>query len=549
MDKKQDIGAAIKNKLENYSQAPANADVLWDNIASQLDDESSGGRVLPFWLRTGSAVLVGAIALISIWYIATDSGSSDTDNPIQVTQTDIIEAGQDKNSDADNFNKQQVVDNTNESNVTESTNSATTNANQLEVTTTDQQEVVSSESKSSIASETNPDNTEGVANSANSVGTTTTATSTGQNSVTNTNAIVSANTSGNTSANTSNTSTTSGNTPAAKQDASTTATTTSSTSYNVPYSNSVNTNTTGTPSGFYVWSKNSIQKQEYKSPEIQPLVLLENQSLEKATALPVIAYNANVSYKKSKEARRLERELRKEELNDYKWTIGPMVAPTSYGSLTKGSMLDARLEGNPREGETNLSYGLRVKNKFAKRSSLRFGVNRINLGYNTQNFQVNIIDDIVNVYQLTGIDPGNEIQNGGVSLDPQATAFFQENDVVALDQDISYLEFPVEYEYALLNTRLGANLIGGTSLIVLDDNRIAAVSNNGESVNVGQSNNLSNFGFTLNFGMGLNYEISKHLQFNVDPIFKIQMNTPENNSINNFKPYYFGIYSGLSFKF
>lgn len=236
-------------------------------------------------------------------------------------------------------------------------------------------------------------------------------------------------------------------------------------------------------------------------------------------------------------------------MTNWRWSVGAVVAPTTYGSLTKGSMLDARLENNPREGETNLSYGLQIKNQMNRNSALRFGINRVNLGYNTQNFQVNIIDNVVNIYQLTGIDPGTEIQQGGIPLNPNATEFFNSNDVVTIDQDISYLEIPVEYQYSFINNRFGANFIGGASLIVLDDNRIFAVNDLGQSVAVGKSSNLTNLGYTLNFGLGLKYDISKHFQLNLDPMLKIQMNSPENTSVNNFRPYFFGIFSGLHFKF
>jgi hypothetical protein len=107
----------------------------------------------------------------------------------------------------------------------------------------------------------------------------------------------------------------------------------------------------------------------------------------------------------------------------------------------------------------------------------------------------------------------------------------------------------VEYQYSFINNRFGANFIGGASLIVLDDNRIFAVNDLGQSVAVGKSSNLTNLGYTLNFGLGLKYDISKHFQLNLDPMLKIQMNSPENTSVNNFRPYFFGIFSGLHFKF
>ena len=300
--------------------------------------------------------------------------------------------------------------------------------------------------------------------------------------------------------------------------------------------------------GYYAWPKNTT-----KPIDVDASVYATQNEIktgEQASELPIVQLEEpKKKIKKSKEFRAFERAINLEEMTNWRWSVGAVVAPTTYGSLTKGSMLDARLENNPREGETNLSYGLQIKNQMNRNSALRFGINRVNLGYNTQNFQVNIIDNVVNIYQLTGIDPGTEIQQGGIPLNPNATEFFNSNDVVTIDQDISYLEIPVEYQYSFINNRFGANFIGGASLIVLDDNRIFAVNDLGQSVAVGKSSNLTNLGYTLNFGLGLKYDISKHFQLNLDPMLKIQMNSPENTSVNNFRPYFFGIFSGLHFKF
>ena len=85
--------------------------------------------------------------------------------------------------------------------------------------------------------------------------------------------------------------------------------------------------------------------------------------------------------------------------------------------------------------------------------------------------------------------------------------------------------------------------------LIKDDNNIFAVNNIGQSVRVGESNNLTNLGYSLNLGLGFKYEITKHLQINLDPMLKVQMNKPENTTVNNFRPFFFGVFSGLHFKF
>jgi hypothetical protein len=98
-----------------------------------------------------------------------------------------------------------------------------------------------------------------------------------------------------------------------------------------------------------------------------------------------------------------------------------------------------------------------------------------------------------------------------------------------------------------LDTRIGVNLIGGISTLLLGDNEI--VANDGDFREVlGGANNLNSVSFSTNVGLGFHYKISKKLKFNIEPMFKYQLN-PYTDSSVDFKPYYLGVYSGLSFKF
>jgi hypothetical protein len=67
------------------------------------------------------------------------------------------------------------------------------------------------------------------------------------------------------------------------------------------------------------------------------------------------------------------------------------------------------------------------------------------------------------------------------------------------------------------------------------------------SNSLGEAHNLNNISFSTNIGMGIDYNISPRFQWNLEPIFKYQLNTFSNTP--GVKPYNFGIYSGFSFKF
>ena len=63
-----------------------------------------------------------------------------------------------------------------------------------------------------------------------------------------------------------------------------------------------------------------------------------------------------------------------------------------------------------------------------------------------------------------------------------------------------------------------------------------------------EADNLNNIHFSTNLGIGLKYGFMKSFEFNVEPTFKYLLNTFSSDD-GNFKPYVFGIYSGVSYKF
>jgi len=83
--------------------------------------------------------------------------------------------------------------------------------------------------------------------------------------------------------------------------------------------------------------------------------------------------------------------------------------------------------------------------------------------------------------------------------------------------------------------------------MILSGNSVSFVSVDG-STDLGDANNLNSFNFSGNVGVDLDYKISKSWYLNVAPMFKYQLNTYSGDS-GNFRPYYFGLYSGLNYKF
>ena len=241
---------------------------------------------------------------------------------------------------------------------------------------------------------------------------------------------------------------------------------------------------------------------------------------------------------------------------DNRWEVTPNVAPVYYNSLTEGSSIDPSFSDNPKNGDLNIAYGVKVSYNLNKRLSMRSGLSNVNLSYST-----------------TGLDLGT----GPIAASTASIEYFSRNDNVtivvdkgalvnqnpddpfgnitpksttgepSLNQKISYYEMPLELNYAIINKKFGINLIGGFSTLILGNNEISVEAGDFNEV-LGEASNLSSLSFTTNIGLGLNYSFSKKLMFIIEPMFKYQLN-PYTDSSVDFQPYYIGVYSGLSFKF
>lgn len=238
-----------------------------------------------------------------------------------------------------------------------------------------------------------------------------------------------------------------------------------------------------------------------------------------------------------------------------RWNVAPNVAPVYYSSLGNGSSIDPSFADNPQKGDVNMSYGIQVSYALSNRLSVRTGLNSVALGYSTSGIEVGTgpvavalrsVDYGGKEMVVTAVDKGTFAIAGPDSdfgdIMPKST----QGDARII-QDINYYEVPVELKYALVNRRLGVNVIGGLSTLFLGNNEISVKADNFTYV-LGEANNLSSVSFSTNVGLGLDYKLSKKFTFNIEPMFKYQLN-PYSDSSVNFKPYYLGVYSGLSFKF
>lgn len=239
-----------------------------------------------------------------------------------------------------------------------------------------------------------------------------------------------------------------------------------------------------------------------------------------------------------------------------RWSIAPNVAPVYYSSLGQGSSLGQQFNENTKGGDINMSYGIKGAYAVSKKLKVRAGINRVNLNQSTSNVIAFAGPDLSSRSSQNAQPAGNISYNDRqnvllMSSDMLDIAAAPEafNTIVAgsLDQRFGFIEVPLELAYQLVDRKFGINVIGGFSTFFLNENEIYA-DIDGTSTLIGEANNINGTSFSANFGLGLDYSLSKQWNINLEPQFKYQLNT-FNNTTGDFRPFFIGVYTGLSFKF
>lgn len=232
-----------------------------------------------------------------------------------------------------------------------------------------------------------------------------------------------------------------------------------------------------------------------------------------------------------------------------RWVLKPQVAPVFYNSLSSGSPINEQFAANSKSYDNDLSFGLGINYAVTERITIRSGINSVNLSYATNDIafypSLNSATSNIGSSKTANI----VVQNGSdvpgvVMIDGQPTQAVSGS----MLQKTGYIEIPLEMSYSVVNKKFGIDVIGGVSSLFLNQNNVSVVSNTGLSTQVGEAQNLNNLHFSTNIGLGFKYHFWDSFQVNFEPMFKYQLNAYSENS-GNFKPYFIGLYSGVSFSF
>lgn len=288
----------------------------------------------------------------------------------------------------------------------------------------------------------------------------------------------------------------------------------------------------------------------------------------------------------------LEIEIPKEQL-DYDWTeiniintktnkenqweVGGYYAPLySYRALEMGSTdFDANsMMSNSEQGQYTYSGGFSVNYKITQRLSVGTGLSVVNHSYkvsnvvsltsynlayfaetrsgavSNQSYSVNnSIGQITSSGNVKSYSSSNLDNSNWVKDDIQAiNNSYALPDNQTINQSFDYMEIPLFLRFKVIDKNIGIHLVSGVSSYFLVNNKVTIKSPDQPDI-AGKTLNIKTTNLSGSLGMGLNYRLAQNLKLNLEPIFKIFLNSINTSNSTNVYPYSFGIYSGISYSF
>lgn len=234
------------------------------------------------------------------------------------------------------------------------------------------------------------------------------------------------------------------------------------------------------------------------------------------------------------------------------WSISPLIGLLNSNSYTKSSPVSSSLS-NSTKGDYTYSYGLQVSYQLNRKYSVQTGLHFQEISYQNKNLIValsninssNINSSNINFDTRTNFDMIELNSNVETSGNISAANIVSRNG--NLNQRYGYIEIPIEIKYNLIEKNsFKTELIVGASSLFLNENETTLETESFSSS--GKMNNLNNINFSANLGVIFSYKFDKKWALNFSPMLKSHLNTFNNNS-NGFKPYYFGVYSGINLNF
>lgn len=257
-----------------------------------------------------------------------------------------------------------------------------------------------------------------------------------------------------------------------------------------------------------------------------------------------------------------------------KWLVGAGVSPVFSVNNTSHSKVYANnMSSSGTQNKLNMGGGFSLEYKTKKRWSVQSGVfyNQMgqsasgNKSYDYLSSPSTSINDSKFYFNNAVTNHNGELELNGAagvirlknipSNVQMEGSFDRENFApkalvtdAAFDQSFEYIEVPLLVKYQLVDSRLGLQLLSGVSTHVLVGNSVY-MSEDGQRNRVGETVGMTNFAYSGQLGLGMNYSLGSNIYFNIEPRLKYYFRSLNENPGVVYKPYSFGLLTGISFAF
>lgn len=243
-----------------------------------------------------------------------------------------------------------------------------------------------------------------------------------------------------------------------------------------------------------------------------------------------------------------------------KWALSGHAAPT-YTYRTLGSGADKQLN-HQEAGIIAYSAGLGMEYKAGNRWRIRSGVylSRYGNSGTAQATVTNTATAYASPKPMRSISVESsvgELNNGVASADG---AIADENISVLAPVDqvegtytqmLDYIEVPLAIRYRLAGKKLGVNVLGGIGANVLVANHskvdLSTSSLTDYSDNDLATNSVKKYNFNSSIGLGIQYRIGQRITLDLEPVFKVFINSVNQSSDKLVYPYSVGVYTGFTY--
>jgi len=171
---------------------------------------------------------------------------------------------------------------------------------------------------------------------------------------------------------------------------------------------------------------------------------------------------------------------------------------------------------------------------------------------NLKNTAVNISQDVesslgeINFHVKTSMAVEKNFQKSGVYLAAPLETLDQQPVSTTLKQLLDYIEIPLIARYTIFDSKPLITLAGGLSTNFLVDNS-AYLIENGEQIDAGTTDGINSVTYSSSVGIGIELPLGKSFRFSLEPRFKYFLSPVNSKGYNNFHPYSFGVFGGISF--